>query len=235
MEIKFELSNRKVTIFYPETHQKCIYVYTHQVKHVYPFKTSNVVFVYIENNDYESDFTPYPHHAVFKGGRDFSGKADEYLDLLLKIAHKAESDSGYPVERRILAGYSLGGLFSLYATRKTDIFSEICCASASFWYPDFTDYVKRHDFFFCRGYFSIGEKESKTKNPYLAKAYQQMMTVKKILEERNHEIYFDLNEGGHFTDPVKRVDKGIWRLLNNTCMHFDDENEKRITKIKSEK
>lgn len=226
MEYKFEMAGRKVTAYYPEIEQKCIYVYTHQEKHDFPSPFSNVVFVYIENNDYESDFTPYTHPPVFKGGLDFKGNADQYLTLLLRIMQKVESENRFPVIKRILAGYSLGGLFSLFATSKTNLFSGICCASASFWYPKFVDYVETHDFFFEKAYFSIGDKESHTKNPYLRNAYQDMMMVKQILETKKHLVYFEFNQGGHFSNPMKRVDKGVSFLLNEPCMHFDDEREK---------
>lgn len=69
-----------------------------------------------------------------------------------------------------LAGYSLAGLFAIYAACKTDVFSRIVSASGSEWFPGFEEYLKSHDFIkkpVCI-YLSLGDIEAKAKNKVLA-------------------------------------------------------------------
>ena len=92
----------------------------------------------IENIDWNRAMTPWPARAVMRRGEDFAGEADAYLqeltgiilpDILAKIPAKPEYIA--------LAGYSLGGLFAVYALYRTDLFARAASTSGSFWYPDF--------------------------------------------------------------------------------------------------
>ena len=47
-------------------------------------------------------------------------------------------------EKRVIGGYSLGGLFSMYAAVNTDLFGTVLSCSSSLWYPGFLDYLKEH-------------------------------------------------------------------------------------------
>lgn len=73
-------------------------------------------------------------------------------------------------EYRVIAGYSMGGLFALYAPYVTDLFSSAVSASGSVWYPEFVSYVKSHDFLKKPNtiYLSLGNQESRTRNPFLS-------------------------------------------------------------------
>lgn len=212
MEKIFSIRGLEIHVRYPENPGPCIYAYVHQRNTGLCLSGENLVWVSISNNNYEKDFTPYPHPPVFRNGIPFSGKADSYLDTLMEILKAAET-SAYAPSNRILAGYSLGGLFSLYATSKTDFFDRICASSASFWYPGFMDYVKQHEFYFQKASFSIGDKESQTKNPFLSKSEEAMLQVKELLESTNHEISFCRMNGGHFQNTEQRLMDGIRILL----------------------
>ena len=41
-----------------------------------------------------------------------------------------------------IGGYSLAGLFSLWAAYQTDVFSGFAAASPSVWFPGFIEYMK---------------------------------------------------------------------------------------------
>lgn len=62
------------------------------------------------------DLAPWDSPEAFKGGEPFTGGADDYLRLLVgDILPRAESGlTGAPAWRGIV-GYSLAGLFALYA------------------------------------------------------------------------------------------------------------------------
>ncbi len=173
--------------------------------------------VLIGNNDYEKDFSPYPHAPVFKGGHEFEGKAAYYLKTLTeKIIPKAESYLSNKPEKRGIIGYSLAGLFSIYSLYNTDQFSLFGSVSGSLWYPDFISYLKQNkaktkpDLI----YLSLGDRESQTKNPFLSKAAIKTETAKAVLEEEG-PVFFEYNEGGHFIDFDKRIMKCLIYLADS--------------------
>ena len=68
-----------------------------------------------------------------------------------------------------LMGYSLAGLFALWAAYESDVFSGIVCCSGSLWFPDWDHYVRDHVIQSkCSVYLSLGGKEEKTKNKVMA-------------------------------------------------------------------
>lgn len=131
--------------------------------------------VAISNLDWNHDMAPWDSQAAFKGGAPFTAGADDCLRLLLgDILPRAEKDlMGAPAWRGIV-GYSLAGLFAVYAICQTEIFSRVGSISASLWFPGLKQYIFTHkpkrppD----RIYFSLGDKESKTRNPVLRSVRQ---------------------------------------------------------------
>lgn len=215
IEQKFKIEDLNINLKYNLGYSSYIFCYIHSNSIFEIENCNNLVLIFISNNDWESDFTPFNHKAVFKNGRDFTGKANEYLERFKESIKKIEETLTLNVEYRILAGYSLAGLFSLYATKNNGLFRKICSVSPSFWYPGFVDFVKENDFNFDQAYFSIGNKEFLTKNPYLSKSYDCLKEITDILKNRNKNIYFEMNEGGHFNNPDERLKKCIVYLLTN--------------------
>ena len=75
---------------------------------------------------------PWDSPPAFKNAAPCTGGADNYLRLLiLEIIPMAEEElNGVPCWRGI-AGYSLAGLFALYAIYQTDLFSRVGSISGS--------------------------------------------------------------------------------------------------------
>ena len=144
--------------------------------------------VLISDLDWNHDMAPWDSQAVFKNGEPFTGGADDYMRLLVdEIIPRAEKELAGPPAWRGIAGYSLAGLFALYAIYQTDVFSRVGCISGSLWFPGFKEYVLSHEpkrWPDCI-YFSLGDKEAKTRNPVL-----------KIVQENTEEIQtFYQNKG----------------------------------------
>lgn len=144
--------------------------------------------VLISDLDWNHDMAPWDSQAVFKNGEPFTGGADDYMRLLVdEIIPRAEKELAGPPAWRGIAGYSLTGLFALYAIYQTDVFSRVGCISGSLWFPGFKEYVLSHEpkrWPDCI-YFSLGDKEAKTRNPVL-----------KIVQENTEEIQtFYQNKG----------------------------------------
>ena len=93
--------------------------------------------VWMEGAVWERDLTPWPAERVFRRGGDFTGGAGEYLKVLAENIRKTERELGIVPSVRALAGYSLGGLFSLYASYLTDEYPAVCSVSGSMWYEGF--------------------------------------------------------------------------------------------------
>lgn len=101
----------------------------------------------ISNLDWNNELSPWENPALYKNDGGFSGGADSYLSLLTdKIIPSLNNSMGAKPSYLALAGYSLAGLFAIYAAYRTDIFSRIVSASGSLWFPNFEEYVKSQDF-----------------------------------------------------------------------------------------
>lgn len=149
---------------------------------------------------------------MFKNAAPFTGGADEYLRLLVgTILPTAEATLAGAPRWRGIAGYSLAGLFALYALYETDAFSRAASVSGSLWFPGFREFVfsreplRRPD----RLYFSVGDKESKTRNPVLQTVQENTEALCGFYRGKGVCATFQLNPGGHHEHPAQRTAAGI--------------------------
>ena len=170
----------------------------------------------IGNIDWNHDMSPWYIPSIYSKEKSFSDGADDYLRLLIdEILPKAnEMIEGEPGFTGI-AGYSLAGLFAIYAMYKTDVFDKVASMSGSLWFYDFMEYCKRND---CRKlpdkiYFSLGDKEANTSNPILKTVEDNTRELSEYFKNIGSEVIFELNKGNHFTDTVLRSAKGIKAIL----------------------
>jgi predicted alpha/beta superfamily hydrolase len=164
---------------------------------------------------WDADMSPWPADKVVSKRDNFSGNADNYLDwMLLKLIPYSEDILHENNPHRILLGYSMSGLFALYAMYRTDKFAAFVSASGSLWYPDFDKFVISHEpMVKVPIYLSIGDKESISKNVYLQKTIEKTQRIFEHYKEQGHTTYFELNPGNHFVDGGLRQAKGIkWAL-----------------------
>ena len=143
--------------------------------------------------------------------------ADDYLRLLVEeIIPRAEKELAGPPAWRGIAGYSLAGLFALYSIYRTDLFSRVGCMSGSLWFPGFKEYVFSHEPK-CRPdciYFSLGDKESKTRNPVLRSVRQNTEEIQAFYQDKGIDTVFQLNPGNHYDRAAERTAAGMVWLLN---------------------
>ena len=69
--------------------------------------------------------------------------------------------------RIILGGYSLAGLFALWASTQTALFSGVAAASPSVWFPGWMEFEQQHTIQAQRVYLSLGDREERTRNSRL--------------------------------------------------------------------
>ena len=172
--------------------------------------------VAISDLDWNHDMVPWDRPPAFRNADACTGGADDYLRLLTEeiIATAEKKIAGVPCWRGI-AGYSLAGLFALYAIYRTDLFSRVGSMSGSLWFPGMKEYIfshepkRRPD---CV-YFSLGDKESKTRNPILRSVRQNTEEIQAFYQDTGIDTVFHLNPGNHHDQAAERTAAGIaWML-----------------------
>lgn len=170
----------------------------------------------ISNLDWNNELSPWKSPALYKNDGEFSGGADVYLSFLTNKIIPAICDStGSKPSYLALAGYSLAGLFALYAAYKTDIFERFVSASGFMWFPSFEEYVKSHNFIKKPDciYLSLGNTEAKAKNKVLATVQEHTESIFELYKSFKIPVIFELNKGNHFTEAAIRTAKGIKWIL----------------------
>ncbi len=170
--------------------------------------------VCIEGVDWDRDLSPWAAKKVFRGGEDFSGGADAFLQALLTELIPAAEASLSPAWRGIF-GYSLAGLFSLWAMTRTDTFSRCASVSGSLWFDGFTDYLSAHPLLGQpkRVYLSLGDREEKAKNHRMQQVRAATEAAQAVIEAQGVPCAFELNPGGHFQDILDRQRRAVLALL----------------------
>lgn len=170
----------------------------------------------VSNLRWEDDLTPWPIPPIAKGQAPCAGKADAYIELLTKgiLPRVLDALQAAP-EYMALAGYSLAGLFALYAMYRTDRFARIASASGSLWYPDFVGYAQNHmparrpDAL----YLSLGDREGRTRNPLMRPVEDNTRLLADFYRQAGIHAALEMNSGGHFNDPNGRTARAIaWML-----------------------
>ena len=155
-------------------------------------------------SDWNVELSPWKAPAVF-GREDFGDGAAKTLCYVLD-----ELVPRFKGNRYCLGGYSLAGLFTLWSGYQTDVFSSIVGASPSVWFPQWIEFAESHQMKANRVYLSLGDKESKTKSPVMARVGECIERMHELLD---CEKVLEWNEGNHFKDNALRTAKGLaWAI-----------------------
>ena len=220
----FTTDNKTISIFpCSESESPVIYLNTFHDESQKVYETAQATgcppftLVAISNLDWNQDMAPWDSPAAFKKGEPFTGGAGDYLRLLVEeIIPRAEKELAEPPVWRGIAGYSLAGLFALYAIYRTDVFSRVGCMSGSLWFPGFKEYIFSHEpkrWPDCI-YFSLGDREAKTRNPVLKTVQENTEEIQTFYQNKGIDTVFQLNPGNHFVQGIERTIAGIQWLLN---------------------
>ncbi|MCR4597097.1 MAG: esterase [Lachnospiraceae bacterium] len=162
---------------------------------------------------WNDDLSPWNAPAVY-GKKDFGGGASRTLDAILKYMASRDLPGGGNV-KCCIGGYSLAGLFALWAAYQTDVFSGVGAASPSVWYPGFTDYMREHDIRAGRVYLSLGDAEPRTRHPVMSTVGDRIEEAHDLLSGAGADCTLEWNSGNHFADPELRTAKAFAWLLND--------------------
>ena len=179
---------------------------------------------------WEENFSPWCAPRVFSKGPNFGDGAQKTLDTLIdQVIPWAESELTKPPAYRVLVGYSLAGLFSLWAgvsqpgpssqpgaphvDASVATFQRIGAVSGSFWFPGLLDYVDQQlsggAVGLTHAYLSLGDREARTPNPQIMHARENAELLASRLESVGITSMFELNRGNHFQNVEGRMQKAL--------------------------
>ncbi len=161
----------------------------------------------LEVDDWNRDLSPWEAPAVF-GDNAFGGGASGTFKEIMKFC--TDDSRTY-----IIGGYSLAGLFAIWASCRTDIFRGVAAASPSVWFPGFTDHLKSNETGAECVYLSLGDKEDKTKNPVMSTVKDKITETYDILSREGTRCYLEWNPGNHFREPDVRMAKAFIRVIED--------------------
>ena len=168
------------------------------------------LFAAIPAESWNDALSPWEAPAVW-GTQGFGGNAMDTLRFL--------TERGIPTLKQqfrlpenvkiILGGYSLAGLFALWASTQTKLFYGIAAASPSVWFPDWMEFEQQHPIQAQRVYLSLGDREERTRNAVMAVVGDNIRTLHSQLTECSIDCTLEWNSGGHFKDADLRTAKAF--------------------------
>ena len=169
---------------------------------------------------WEENFSPWCAPRVFAKGPNFGDGAQKTFDTLINhVIPRAESELTDPPTYRVLVGYSLAGLFSLWAglsqacITPIPTFQRIGAVSGSFWFPGLLDYVDQQlsggVVGLTHAYLSLGDREARTPNPQIMHVRENAELLASKLQNAGITSTFELNRGNHFQNVEGRMQKAL--------------------------
>jgi len=179
----------------------------------------------VELEDWIADLLPWPDGNI---SRDPSAgmRAQETLQFVLE-ALIPELEARFGALPVVLGGYSLGGLFALWASAQTDRFCAVAAASPSVWIRDWLPFARAHMPLADAVYLSLGEREEHVRNQAIARVGDCLRAQYALLQERLGPGRCTLarEPGNHFTDNEGRLARAfVWCLERLSCSGNDFEN-----------
>ena len=166
----------------------------------------NFLFAAIPVESWNDALSPWEAPAIW-GKQGFSGDATDTLRFLTEqvmptLKQQFELSENVKI---ILGGYSLAGLFALWASTQTNLFYGIAAASPSVWFPDWMEFEQQRPIQTQHIYLSLGDKEEHTKNAVMAVVGDNIRTLHSQLIACGADCTFEWNSGGHFKDADLRT------------------------------
>ena len=174
--------------------------------------------VTIELEDWTIDLMPWWDENISRDP-EAGNHGQETLDYILQ-GLLPELEHRYGPRPVILGGYSLAGLFALWASTRTDRFRAIAAASPSVWIHGWIPFAKKNRPMTEAVYLSLGDREEHVKNQAIARvgdnirAYYEMLRTQ--LDPEHCTLVWE--EGGHFNDDAGRLARAF--AYSVSCLSF---------------
>ena len=182
------------------------------------FMKCNAVIAALLVNDWNADLTPWPAPPL-RRGKPFTGNADRTLEridkLMIELPALLKSEAGIAISKRLIIGYSLGGLCALWSTTMRKYFDGAASISGSLWYDGFEEYIDAHVGNASSVYLSLGDTEPRTRDKRWGRVGDSTLAIYNHLTHLGIKTAFEWNPGNHFVDAPKRSARGADWL----CQH----------------
>ena len=177
----------------------------------------NFLFAAIPVESWNDALSPWEASAVW-GKQGFGGNAADTLCFLTEqVMPTLKQQFNLPENTKIiLGGYSLAGLFALWASTQTNLFYGIAAASPSVWFPGWMEFEQQHPIQAQRVYLSLGDKEERTKNIVMAVVGDNICTLHSRFIERGADCTLEWSSGGHFKDADLRTAKAFQWVMEES-------------------
>lgn len=165
--------------------------------------------------DWNQDLPPWGAPAI-RGEEPFGVGAP---DTLAFIRDHLIPEMNVGSEQKIcLGGYSLAGLFALWAAYQTDIFAGVAAASPSVWYPGWVAFAEENEVKVSDVYLSIGKREEKVRHPVMRTVGDNIRRQYDLLDlsPKCRNAVLEMNPGNHFVDADLRMAKGFAWLMEKS-------------------
>lgn len=154
----------------------------------------------VQVKNWNDDLSPWPAPPVW-GKQGFGGRAGDTFAWLAQAVPGIRQQYSIKEDCKvILGGYSLAGLFALWAATQTNALYGVAAASPSVWFPGWPEYEAAHPIQAQRVYLSLGDREEHTKNQTMAAVGDNIRALHNALTRRGTACTLEWNTGGHFKD-----------------------------------
>ena len=167
--------------------------------------------VQVEN--WNDDLSPWPAPPVW-GKQGFGGRAGDTLAWLAQAVPSIRRQYSIKEDCKVvLGGYSLAGLFALWAATQNDALYGVAAASPSVWFPGWQEHEAARPIQTQRVYLSLGDREEHTKNQTMASVGDNIRALHTALTQRGTACTLEWNTGGHFKDVDLRTARAFaWTM-----------------------
>lgn len=155
--------------------------------------------------------TPWPAPGLRAGDPDFAGGAAQTLSELLATTTVFEAREGLRPARRAICGYSLAGLFALYAFVSCGAFDACASVSGSVWYPGWVDYLRAAAFDGAGrlAFLSVGKKERRAGPAVFRHVEEDLAACADALRAHGCAVETSLGPGSHVQHQRERMDLAL--------------------------
>ena len=170
----------------------------------------NFLFAAVPVESWNDELSPWEAPAAW-GKQGFGGNAADTLRFLTEqVIPTLKQQFRLPKNVKIiLGGYSLAGLFALWASTQTALVSGVAAASPSVWFPGWMEFERQRSIQAQRIYLSLGDREERTRNATMAAVGDNIRTLHSRLIEHGADCTLEWNCGGHFKEADLRTAKAF--------------------------
>lgn len=159
--------------------------------------------------NWELELSPW-HDPALSRDKEVGDRACETLRYVTdKLMPSLIQDYGkLPI---VLGGYSLAGLFALWAAHESSLFNAVAAVSPSVWIAGWREFALQHPVKATDVYLSLGDREERTRNRAFAQVGDNIRFEYELLQKNlgMEHCTLEWNPGNHFADNALRTAKGF--------------------------